>query len=360
MDVHVEIAAETLFEIGPLAVTNSMVTMFAVMGVILLGGWLTARGMKMIPGRGQSTAELVVEFLLGLVEGSAGKTAGRRIFPLVGAIFIFIAIANYSGLLPGVGTVGFYEEEVEESDDGEGNVDGGADSDTVIPAEGEPTTEGEAEEGAVLTDVASTGSGDASLARSPWQEEGTGDGAATTDDEHAATSEEEGAHEKVLVPFLRAPNADLNMTLAMALITFTTVQVLGIRAHGVGGRIKHMANPPFLFPIELVSELSRIISLSARLFGNVFAGEVLLGVMYAMASAIKIAVIPLLFPVVFLFLELLFGSIQALVFALLTLIYITLATEGGHEDHATEGEFGVADDPRTAKGHAAPAAGHAD
>lgn len=370
MDVHVEIAAETLFELGPLAVTNSMVTMFAVMGLILLGGWLIARSMKLIPGRGQSMAELVVEFLLGLVEGSAGKTAGRRIFPLVGAIFIFIAIANYSGLLPGVGTVGFYEVEEEESDDGEGNVDGDADSDTVIPAEGEETTEGESEEGAALTDVASTGSTDASLSSGLLQDEGTGDEPADEGDEpigaageedHEAVSEEEGAHEKVLVPFLRAPNADLNMTLAMALITFTTVQILGIRAHGVGGRIKHMANPPFLFPIELVSELSRIISLSARLFGNVFAGEVLLGVMYAMASAIKIAVIPLLFPVVFLFLELLFGSIQALVFALLTLIYITLATEGGHEDHAEEGEFGVADAPGGhGKGHAAPAMGHAD
>ena len=54
---------------------------------------------------------------------------------------------------------------------------------------------------------------------------------------------------EVLVPYFRAPNADLNMTLAMALIAFTAVQIAGVRAHGVGGRIKHMANPPFLFPI---------------------------------------------------------------------------------------------------------------
>ena len=288
MDVHVEIAAETLFKVGPVSVTNSMLTMFIVMGLILLVGWLIARSMKMIPGRGQSVAEMVVEFLLGLVEGSAGKTAGRRIFPLVGAIFIFIALANYSGLLPGVGTIGRYEVEHEETSDGAGNVNADEDSTTVQPVDGSEGTAGE-------------------------------------------QSEETGAAEKVLVPFLRAPNADLNMTLAMALITFTTVQVLGIRSHGVGGRIKHMANPPFLFPIELVSELSRIISLSARLFGNVFAGEVLLGVMYAMASAIKIAIVPFLFPVVFLFLELLFGSIQALVFALLTLIYLVLASGGGDE-----------------------------
>jgi F-type H+-transporting ATPase subunit a len=161
----------------------------------------------------------------------------------------------------------------------------------------------------------------------------------------SAANEGEAAeeeHHKVLVPYLRAPNADLNMTLAMALITFTIVQIAGIRSHGVGGRIKHMANPPFLFPIEVVSEFSRIISLSARLFGNVFAGEVLLGVMYAMASAIKIAVVPLLFPVIFLFLELLFGAVQALVFALLTLIYIALATEGGHGDHEEEHAHGHA------------------
>ena len=355
MEVHVEIAAETLFEIGPLGVTNSMLTMFAVMGLILLGGWLLARRLTMVPSRTQGAVEGIVEFLLNLVESSGGKTAGRRIFPLIGAIFIFIALSNYSGLLPGVGTIGFYEEVEEETDDGEGNVEEGeveaegGESSTEVDAsgEGDPATEenqgteegaGEGEEGAVYRDVASTGS-------TSFGDESPGDG-----DVRLAV---EGA-EKVLVPFLRAPNADLNMTLAMALVTFTAVQILGIRKHGVGGRIKHMANPPFLFPIELISEFSRIISLSARLFGNVFAGEVLLGVMYAMAAAIKIAIIPVLFPVIFLFLELLFGSIQALVFALLTLIYITLATEGGHEDHAEE--HGHAPGRATAQ----PAAGHAD
>jgi F-type H+-transporting ATPase subunit a len=134
------------------------------------------------------------------------------------------------------------------------------------------------------------------------------------------------------VPIFRPPTADLNMTLAMSTTTFVAVQIFGIRAHGFGGRLKHMANPPFLFPIEVVSELSRIISLAARLFGNVFAGEVLLGVAYAIANAVKIAIIPLLFPVIFLGLETIFGTIQALVFSLLTLIYIYLAA-AGHDDH---------------------------
>jgi F-type H+-transporting ATPase subunit a len=157
------------------------------------------------------------------------------------------------------------------------------------------------------------------------------------------------------VPFLRSPDADINMTLAMALVTFTIVEIAGLGANGVRGRIIHVAQPAFILPIEIISEFSRIISLSARLFGNVFAGEVLLGVMYAMTNAIKITIIPFFFPVIFIFLELLFGAIQALVFALLTLIYITLATAGGHDEEEAHDAHGVA-------GHGAPAvaAGHAD
>jgi F-type H+-transporting ATPase subunit a len=136
-------------------------------------------------------------------------------------------------------------------------------------------------------------------------------------------------------------------------VTFVTVQIVGIRAHGIGGRIKHMADPPFIFPIELVSEFGRIISLSARLFGNVFAGEVLLGVMYAMANAVKIAIVPLLVPVIFIFLELLFGTIQALVFALLTAIYIALAAGGdSHGDEHAEHQ-----EPEPAAARVAAAAG---
>jgi len=142
------------------------------------------------------------------------------------------------------------------------------------------------------------------------------------------------------------------MTLALALVTFSAVQYYGIRAHGFGGRIKHLMGPskaiaPLMFPIEVIGEFSRIISLSARLFGNVFAGEVLMGVMVAMASAIKIVLIPVLLPTIFLFLEVLFGSIQALVFALLTAIYITLAM-AGHDDHEEEHGHAEAHEPAPA------------
>lgn len=281
MDLHVAVAPEELGRVGipgtdlELIITNSFFTMLLVMGLVLILGTLIARRSTLIPGRVQSTFELIAEFILSLVEGAAGRSFARRIFPLVGTLFIFIIFANYSGLLPGVGTI--------------------------------------------------------------WM----------------------GAEEHI--PIFRPPSADLNMTIAMALVTFVVVQFAGVASHGVGGRLKHMAAGPLwlawlLFLIEIISELSRIISLSFRLFGNVFAGEVLLGVMYSIANIIKFSVVGLLLPVVFLYLEVLFGFIQALVFALLTMIYIVLAAahEEGHEEH--EHETGHLQEPAQDEAEAAPRA----
>jgi F-type H+-transporting ATPase subunit a len=322
MELHISLAAETLFHIGPIPVTNSMLTMFIVMAVVLLVFTLIARKAQAVPGRSQGLLEMIVEFIMGLVEGAAGRKFGRTVLPLVSGIFIFIIFSNFSGLLPGMGTIGVYHEETEEH--AETTVVATPEADHVV-AEGTAVA-------AAATDA---------------------DHGGTDSGEHALTEDHAETH-KVLVPFFRAPTADLNMTLALSLLTFTMVQIYGIKAHGVRGRIKHMANPPFIFPIEVISELSRILSLSARLFGNVFAGEVLLGVMYAMAAAIKIAVIPFLFPVIFLFLEVMFGTIQALVFALLTTIYITLAAADAHGDeHADDHAHGhdeAPDHPKVAAG----------
>jgi F-type H+-transporting ATPase subunit a len=324
MEVHVELAAEKLFSIGPITFTNSMLMMFLVMGILLVVFSAIARRAQVVPTRGQGVIELLVEFLLGLVEGTAGKRLGRSIFPLISAIFIFIAFSNYSGLLPGVGTIGYWHEETAEETS---NAQTEADDHSTEATSGEESAQEETTTGTEAVNVDTDHS-----------EEAT----------HAAGEE---AHHRVLVPYLRAPNADLNMTLALALVTFFTVQYAGIKAHGVGGRIKHMAQPWWIFPLEVIQEVARVVSLSFRLFGNIFAGEVLLAVMFAMAAALKVALIPFLFPVVFLFLEVLFGSIQALVFALLTVIYITLAASG-HDDH--DDEHAHASHP--AGGAAAPAA----
>lgn len=292
MEVHIELAAEELFKVGPLSITNSMFMMFVVMAFILLVFWWVGRKATIVPGRFQGMIELMIEFIAGLTESSGGKAFGRKVFPLVSGLFIFILISNYTGLLPGVGTVG-WEKATDAALDGEhANAQ-------VVAA-------------------------------------GTSDGGQAL---YTTAAEESGGHDTVMVPFLRPPTADLNMTLALAIVSFSAIQFYGIRSHGVVGRLKHMANPPFLFPIEVIGEFSRIISLSARLFGNVFAGEALLGVMYAITAKIGFLLIPVLVPVVFLFLELMFGTIQALVFAMLTLVYIAIAAahdhgDDSHEEHA--------------------------
>lgn len=132
------------------------------------------------------------------------------------------------------------------------------------------------------------------------------------------------------VPLLRAPNADYNMTLAMALLTIVIVQVAGIVSHGVGGHFKEYRNP-----LNIIDELARIISLSVRLFANVFGGEVLLTLMLGLSLVVFKFILPVVLPVIFLGLELFVGMIQALVFALLAMSYITIAVAGHGGDSGT-------------------------
>jgi F-type H+-transporting ATPase subunit a len=149
---------------------------------------------------------------------------------------------------------------------------------------------------------------------------------------------DEAGHE-AMIPLVRPASADLNFTLGLAIVAFFMFIFWGIRANGPGGYLKELLGEPLymaplMFPINLISELSRLISLSMRLFGNVFAGEVLLATMLALA--------PLFIPAVFLGLEVLFGFVQALVFALLAMTYISTAIAehhgGGHDEATGEGD----------------------
>lgn len=280
-------AAETLFTIGPIHFTNSMLMTLIVMAVLVGFFFFVTRSMSLVPGRAQNFVESIVEFLVGMVEGTAGKKTGRLILPLIATLFIFIITSNYSGLLPLVGSVGKCVPETA--------LHEGASGDGTTATEGTTTTtEGTAETGL--------------LDKGPC----AGMPASTE-----------------FIPFLRAPNADLNTTLAMALIAVITVQVLGVRAHGVGGYLREFTQPAFLTPIHVVGEFSRIISLSARLFGNIFGGEVLLAVMYFLLGSIFAG----FGVVIFLGLELLFGAIQALVFSFLTTVYISIAVAGHGDSH---------------------------
>jgi F-type H+-transporting ATPase subunit a len=278
--VHVEIAAEELFRIGPLIVTNSMIGVLLASILLLLAAWWFTRRSGIVPTRGQSLIELPIEFLAGIVRGTGGKR-WRQFAPLIFAIFLYVLIANWLSLLPGVGTIGLAEK--------------GADGKVVITA-----------------------------------------------------------------PFVRAGAADLNFTLGLALISFVSFIAFGLRANGVRGYLKELliAEPaymtPLLTPIHLISELSRVISLSMRLFGNVFAGEVLLATMLALTTA-TLFMLPLAFviPGVFVGLELLFGLVQALVFALLSMTYITLAIAEHRQHGAGHDHSGDAPEQGTAPAHGA-------
>jgi F-type H+-transporting ATPase subunit a len=271
---HVSLPAEELFKIGPLEITNSNLTMIIVMAAIVIFFITVVRKLAIVPGRRQALAELAVDGLLGFTTTTAGsKRLGRRIFPLAATLFIFILCANYSGLLPGVGSIYIKKD--------------------------------------VAVDVAA-------VANLKPEEK---DRLITKADGMQYLHDEE-------VPIFRSPNADLNMTIAMALIVVVLVQYMGIRAHGPFGYIKELFTPVFLGPIHIIGELSRIISLAFRLFGNIFGGEVLVTMMYALTFV--------LIPTLFLGLELLFGLIQALVFTILTIIYIQLAVAGHGDSHIDE------------------------
>src|SRR5918994_926178 len=275
--IHVAISAEPLFNIGPFEVTNSMVGAVLASLILLAGALYITRRSTLVPGRLQSLLELPVEYLAQIVSGSTSRW--RSYVGLVIGLFLMILVANWLGLLPGVGTIGIVHHE--------------------------------------------------------------------------------GEHE-TLIPLVRPAAADLNFTLGLAIITFVTFVWWAIRLHGPIGYLKELVGEPrymapLMFPIHLISELSRLVSLSMRLFGNVFAGEVLLATMLALTTA-AIFTLPLAFfvPAVFLGLELLFGAVQALVYALLAMTYITVAIAenqaGGHgEDH------GEADAPRADPPHAAGA-----
>ena len=130
-----------------------------------------------------------------------------------------------------------------------------------------------------------------------------------------------------LVPGFFSPTADLNTTLALALCTFVYTHIIGIKYHGAK-YIKHFLGPvwwlaPLLFPIELIGHLARVMSLSVRLFGNIFGKETVLTILFLLAG-LYLAPLPILF------LGILVSLIQALVFMLLATIYFVGSMEHAH------------------------------
>ena len=127
-----------------------------------------------------------------------------------------------------------------------------------------------------------------------------------------------------LLPGMRAPTADFSTTAALAVIVFFAVPFYGIRARGVRGYLRHYLEPtPLLLPLEIVTEFSRTLALAVRLFGNVMSEELVLAVLLAIAG--------LLVPVPIMMLAVLTGVVQAYIFAVLTVVYLSAAVRARSE-----------------------------
>ncbi len=277
----------------------------------------------LIPRGLQNVVEAIIEVLYGFAEAVLQKRA-RQVFWLGATIFLLVWVANWMELLPGVDAIGWLEKPHEAniatyctgSFLGLSTIKGPV----IKPGEALPPNCVPAAESEHATTTAESAE-------------------AQPKDEHA-----EGEHETgyILVPFVRAAATDLNMTLSLAIIAMVMVQVYGFRALGAGylGKFINTAklnkgNPMGLLDIfvgvlETISEFSKIISFTFRLFGNIFAGQVLLFVMGFL--------IPFLFFGILIFwgLEIFVGVIQAFVFMILTFVFVAQAmtSHGDHAEHA--------------------------
>ncbi|MBI4215870.1 MAG: F0F1 ATP synthase subunit A [Chloroflexi bacterium] len=260
---HIQLAAEPIIVVAEnhnpfltFAITNTVITTWLTMAVLVVLALVATRNMRLAPRGLQNLFEVVLEYALNLVESIAGKENGRRFFPVVITIFIYVVLNNWLGLLPGFGTLGIF--------------------------------------------VAG---------------------------EHG---------EREFFPFFRGANSDINTPLSLALLSaffveYWGISSLGLRTYGSkfinlrGGIIGFMVGI-----IEAISEFARIISFTFRLFGNIFAGEVLV--------IVGLFLLPLFFVTnnIISLMELFFGFIQAIIFAALTLVFATLAVTahgpGGHEE----------------------------
>lgn len=256
--MHISLAAEKIFSLFGLPVTNSTLMTWLTMLILVIVAYLAGRRPELIPGKLQNLLELILEFFFNLVNSILqDKTLSYRVFPIVATFFLLIVLSNWLGLLPGVGPIGYFHE-----------VHG----------------------------------------------------------------------EKVLMPLFRPTNADINSTLSWAIISVAVTQFFGITMLGLGPHLSKFFDFKallsfkfeglihfFIGILELFSEISKMISFSFRLFGNIFAGEVLLTVMAFL--------IPFVAPLPFYFLELFVGLVQGVVFATLTLVFIKVAVTSHDHTH---------------------------
>ena len=288
---HIQVAPEYLTKeplftvkgIGDFYLTNTMVAMLIMDVAIIIIALLVRSGVRkngMVPKGIAGAFEMIVDMLYNMTESTAGKYA-KKIFPWFATIMILVLFANLIKLLPGFETIGILEE---------------------------------SQKGYTLQALGGN-----------W---------------FNLVGEKGAAEGYTLTPFVRALSTDLNFTLALALISVVMTQVIGVQAQGFHYFSKFinfttMFKKPFfgfmdfiVGLLETISELSKILSFTFRLFGNMFAGMVLMALVGAM--------VPVFVPSMIMMFELFIGAIQAYVFGMLTLTFMAMATQGhgGEEDHA--------------------------
>jgi F-type H+-transporting ATPase subunit a len=281
----VVVPPELVFVVGGFQITNTLLTTWIAMILLIVLFYAGTRKMSLVPGGVQNAVEFAIEAILNLCESVAGDRA-KKFFPIVATIFMFVVVVNLLGLIPGFGPIG------------------------TVTMNNNPLPKS-----LVVFDIPQV------FAAQP----GEGEGAAE------------------LAPFVRSPSSDVNFPLALALISVTLTQVFGVQALGLLGYLSKFFNfarvgkflgglvrgkpvmgdlafgliDVFVGLVELVSEFAKIIAFTFRLFGNIFAGEVLLLIMSFLFLAL---------PLIFYGLEVFVGSIQGFVFAILTLAFMSIAT----------------------------------
>ena len=285
-----KLSYEPLFElpvIGPFYLVNTLPTLALTIILLVVIAFAANRSLTksqktdLVPTGIGNAMEAILEMLYNLTESSAGVKWAKAIFPWFATIMIYVLFANLLKLIPGFESIGLIKE-----------------------AHGEG---GHA--------VEALGGG--------W----------------SMLTSEEGHY--VLYPFLRGISVDLNFTLSLAVISFVMIQVIGVRAQGLAYfskffNTKRMFKVPFFGAmdflvglLEIISEFAKILSFTFRLFGNMFAGVVLVAVVASLLGNISI-----LAAMVMMF-ELFVGLIQAFVFGMLTMVFMAMATQGhGDEEHA--------------------------
>ena len=328
--IPVGMAIQFLFFFGK-PVPNTLTATWLTLLILLTIGFLYQRGKRKEgpPSRIVVALEGLMEGMLSFMTDAVGDKA-RAFLPLVATFFLFIAISNWCGILPGFGSVGVWAVH-----HGPAEAHAAEHDEEILAEHGDDAEHSEEVD--------------------PEQHDADsehGDDAAGEHGEESAAGHEELA----LVPFFRSANAHLSTTLALALVSVGAAQYFGFKMQGrhyLDKYINFRASSPKPDPeslqglegiitkaarvleivingavglIEIVLEALKVLPFSFRLFGNIFAGEVLLFVVSYLFAYI--------FPLVFLGLEVFVGLIQGLIFAMLTLVFFSIATTSHHGDEA--------------------------